>query len=71
MHFFSASIILLQILTLAFIGGFARTTTFQSSLTSIGPMILFYLAWTILSSPYKKITLHSYTLLLIAAGIGF
>ena len=68
---FAVVIVIMQFVTLCFIGGFARTSTIQSSFTYFGSNILFLLAWTVMNSPFKKLTLHSLAILFITSAITF
>jgi hypothetical protein len=61
-------IIIVQLVILCFIGGYIQRIS-ESSFESIGINILFLLAWTLLYSPLKNLTLNSMiVLLLVSAG---
>lgn len=69
---FTVVLVIIQFLILIFIGGFARTTTtFSGSSYYLGTNILFLLAWTLMNTPFKKLTLHSLTILLLTIALTF
>lgn len=62
----------MQFLILTFIGGFARTTlAFTTSSYFLGTNILFLLTWTLMNAPFKKLTLHALTILLLTFAFTF
>lgn len=64
-------LVIIQFLILVFIGGFARTTTAFSSSFYLGTNVLFLLTWTLMNTPFKKLTLHALTILLLVVALTF
>lgn len=69
---FALILLIIQFVILIFIGGFARTTQILTpSSTFLTQNLLFIFAWTLMNSPYKRLTLFSITVMLIIIAVTF
>ena len=70
---FSVIVIIFQAIALLFIGIFARTTTIKSSFSKeyslIGDGLALLLAFTLMYSPFRKLSLTSFAMLLIVVAV--
>jgi len=70
---FSVIVIIFQAIALLFIGIFARTTTIDNSFSSeyslIGDGLALLLAFTLMYSPFRKLSVTSFAMLLIVVAV--
>ena len=69
---FSVVVIVVQLLAVIFIGAFGKSTIADTTSSSyfLNDMA-FLLGFTLIYSPYKKLTLHSLAVLIVSSAITF